>query len=129
MQQRVADHLVGDRVDLGVRVAVQPEPAADAQLGRRDVAVSDSVPEARLARGRRLGESGGDLISGGHARSLQPIERTKLPIASSVTWLPAATATVVFGSSTTAGPFTRLPGLSAPPSCTAVGTQACSSGQ
>ena len=111
----VADHLVGDRVDVRRGRTVQLEARRDPQLWPRDVRLGDAVPHDLR---------GGDR----HQESFPSRVMIRFPSESVSARLPAWTTTVVQGSSTRPGPTTTVPAGSATPRNTSASTKSSAAG-
>ncbi len=105
LPQVVADHLVGDRIDVAIPFAVQLQLRRDAQLFRGDIRIVDAVEV-----------DAGDFTDAWHADTSQTawasVSMAKLRSASTSTRWPGWTTMEVVVVSMTQGPSIALPGKS-----------------
>ena len=71
-----AQHLIGDRIDVEVRLAVQLQRRIDAQRRDGDVRAAPAVPRVRLDRAPRRLRVADDAVGGQHGVRLQILHRS-----------------------------------------------------
>src|SRR6201999_4380585 len=110
--EAVADDLVGDRVDLGLRLGRELQVRRDLDRADRVEGVVDAVPELGRADRALGGRRGG---GGGGVHALPPRVMTKSPVLRRSQLVPGGTTIPVIARSITAGPSITSPsGIASP---------------